>query len=188
MIKKIYSILFVLLMVFFIGCASIVSNSNYPVTVNSNPADALVTVKNKSGVDVYRGPTPTTVTLSAKNGYFSSANYSFNFEKEGYLPSSVPLSANMDSWYIGNILFGGLIGFLIVDPATGAMWELDETVYGNLSPNPEFQAAINVEAVEEIEKSESIPEQLKQVKELKDSGVLTDEEYEVKRKALVDKL
>ena len=27
----------------------------------------------------------------------------------------------MNGWYIGNILFGGLIGFLIVDPLTGAM-------------------------------------------------------------------
>lgn len=30
----------------------------------------------------------------------------------------------MDGWYFGNILFGGLIGFLIVDPATGAMYTL----------------------------------------------------------------
>ena len=29
-------------------------------------------------------------------------------------------------WYIGgNILFGGILGWLIIDPATGAMWKLD---------------------------------------------------------------
>lgn len=30
----------------------------------------------------------------------------------------------MNGWYIGNLLFGGIIGLLIVDPATGAMWTL----------------------------------------------------------------
>jgi len=31
----------------------------------------------------------------------------------------------LNGWYIGNLLFGGLIGLLIVDPLTGAMWTLD---------------------------------------------------------------
>lgn len=30
----------------------------------------------------------------------------------------------MNGWYIANIVFGGLVGFLIVDPATGAMYSL----------------------------------------------------------------
>lgn len=29
-------------------------------------------------------------------------------------------------WYaVGNLFIGGLVGWLIVDPATGAMWTLD---------------------------------------------------------------
>jgi hypothetical protein len=40
----------------------------------------------------------------------------------------VPLTADIDGWYFGNLLFGGLIGILIVDPATGAMWKLPENV------------------------------------------------------------
>jgi hypothetical protein len=31
----------------------------------------------------------------------------------------------MSGWYIGNILFGGLIGMLVVDPQTGAMYRLE---------------------------------------------------------------
>jgi hypothetical protein len=31
----------------------------------------------------------------------------------------------VDGWYFGNLLFGGLIGLLIVDPATGAMYKLE---------------------------------------------------------------
>jgi hypothetical protein len=36
---------------------------------------------------------------------------------------------------LGNIVFGGLIGLLIVDPATGAMWKLEETQVINLAKN-----------------------------------------------------
>jgi hypothetical protein len=42
-----------------------------------------------------------------------------------YDTRTVPIDFKLDGWYIGNIIFGGLIGFLIVDPATGAMWKLD---------------------------------------------------------------
>lgn len=103
----------------------------------------------------------------------------------------------MDGWYMGNLLFGGFIGFLIVDPATGAMWKLDDNVYGNLSPDPEYKAATEPATppnnllpmpTAHQELTKSLIEKIKQLKELKDSGVLTDDEYESKRKALVDKL
>lgn len=36
------------------------------------------------------------------------------------------MDTKVNGWYIGgNLLFGGVIGWLIVDPATGAMWKLD---------------------------------------------------------------
>lgn len=180
------------------GCASIVSKSQYPVTINSNPSGATVTIKNKRGAEVQKATTPTTVTLAASAGFFSPANYSFQFEKEGYFPGSSSLSASMDGWYtLGNIVFGGLIGWLIVDPATGAMWKLDDTVYGNLSPDPNHKAAAPAPAAPPVteptaqpqkETPQSVSDQLKQLKDLKESGVLTEDEYEAKRKALVEKL
>lgn len=30
----------------------------------------------------------------------------------------------LSGWYLGNVVFGGLIGLLIVDPLTGAMYNL----------------------------------------------------------------
>ena len=106
------------------GCASIVSKSTYPVTVTSEPSGAVVTIKNKHGIAMHKGTTPLTVTLPAGAGYFSPGDYSLDFEMLGYQPKRSIMQAGVDPWYIGNLVFGGAIGFLIVDPLTGAMWTL----------------------------------------------------------------
>lgn len=116
------------------GCASILSDSSYPVTINSNPSGANFTIVDNAGLDVHSGVTPDTITLSASDGFFSSATYTIRYQMAGYEEQSFQLKAGMDGWYIGNILFGGLIGMLIVDPATGAMWKLPESVNVNLTP------------------------------------------------------
>jgi len=117
------------------GCASIISDNKWPVTIHSNPSGAICTVINqKNGMEIQKGRTPMTVTLSSKAGFFQPANYQFRFDQDGYNSATTSLSAGMNPWYIGNIAFGGLIGFLIVDPATGSMWKLNDAVHGNLSP------------------------------------------------------
>lgn len=101
------------------NCASIVSKSDYPVTITS-PNPTNITVKNKATSNVvHTGTTPTTVTLSASEGYFRPAKYEIESKT-----SAQSLNASMDPWYAGNLIFGGLIGILLVDPATGAMWKL----------------------------------------------------------------
>lgn len=110
------------------GCASIVSKSNYPLMVNSIPQNANLTVTNKKGVDIYKGKTPTSLMLKAGAGFFSKASYLLKFEKDGYQTKTIPVEMTFDGWYVGNLIFGGLIGMLIVDPATGAMWKLDIAV------------------------------------------------------------
>jgi hypothetical protein len=42
----------------------------------------------------------------------------------GHATSEVKLESSLSGWYLGNIVFGGLIGMLIVDPMTGAMYNL----------------------------------------------------------------
>lgn len=119
------------------GCASIVSKSQWPVTINSNPSGATVTIKDSKGFEKQRGITPMSVILPSKAGFFQPATYQFAFEKDGYYPANSSLSAHLNGWYWGNVVFGvcGVIGG-VVDPATGAMWKLDDMTYGNLSPNP----------------------------------------------------
>lgn len=125
--KKYSALLVVAGAVVLAGCASIVSKSEYPVAVTSNPTGADFTVKRANGLPIASGVTPATITLAASDGYFKPAKYTVEFRRKG-VAQSVPLTAKVDGWYFGNILFGGLIGLLIVDPATGAMWRLNDTV------------------------------------------------------------
>lgn len=111
--------------VVLLGCASIVSKSTYTVNLNSNPLGAKVTVKDERGVPMQTGTTPMMVTLKAGKGYFQGKNYTVTFSMPGYEDHTAFITQNLDGWYIGNILFGGVIGMLIVDPLTGAMWRLD---------------------------------------------------------------
>jgi hypothetical protein len=117
------------------GCASIISDSKYPVSLTSSPDGATVTITNRDGVKVYRGETPSQVTLNSGAGFFKGEKYMVKFEKEGCQTQVLPLTNSLDGWYIGNILFGGLIGILIVDPATGAMWKLPPTLQASLVEN-----------------------------------------------------
>ncbi|HUW06872.1 MAG TPA: PEGA domain-containing protein [Williamwhitmania sp.] len=108
------------------GCATIVSKSSYPISISSNPSGAKITIMDLNGVNIYTAKTPATFTLYAGNGYFTKAGYTVTFELPGYEPVTVPVHFSLDGWYLfGNIAVGGLIGWLIVDPLTGAMWKLD---------------------------------------------------------------
>ncbi len=133
--KQTFSIVSVVLVICFFlsACASIVSKTEYPVTITSNPEQAKITIYNEDGLKMYTGRTPTTISLKAGKSYFDGLDYTVNFQKEGYESQTIVISSKLDGWYIGNILFGGLIGLLIVDPLTGAMWKLDSIYIANLS-------------------------------------------------------
>lgn len=114
------------------GCASILGDSKYPVTVSSAPAGASFEITDKKGQVIHSGNTPSTITLKSGNGYFSGQTYQLKFKKEGYPDKTVELDSGLSGWYWGNILIGGLIGMLIVDPLTGAMYKLPESVSADM--------------------------------------------------------
>lgn len=107
------------------SCATIVTKSSYPLMINSHPAEATISVLNKKGAEIYTGHTPATVKLKAGSGFFGKAEYQVKLEKAGYVSKTVPVYFKLDGWYFGNILLGGVIGMLIVDPASGAMYKLE---------------------------------------------------------------
>lgn len=118
----------------FTSCASIVSKSDWPVTIQSNPAGAQIRIMDEDGKEVDKGTTPMTVTLDSKQGFFKGEDYTIEATLAGYNPARVEMPSRLNPWYWGNIIFGGLIGLLIVDPATGAMWKLRDEFNISLSP------------------------------------------------------
>lgn len=107
------------------SCASIVSKSSWPITINSSPSEAKISIKDKKGIEIYTGTTPATLKLKSGSGFFSKARYQVTFEKVGYEKKVVPVEFKLNGWYFGNIIFGGPLGLLIIDPATGAMFKLE---------------------------------------------------------------
>jgi len=110
----------------FTGCASIFSKSDWPISVKSNPTGAECVIVNEAGEYLCSGQTPMSYTLSSSQGYFEGAKYTIYCRKDGYSPAKADLSSTLNEWYWGNILFGGLVGMLMVDPVTGAMWKLKD--------------------------------------------------------------
>lgn len=112
-------------LVFGAGCASIVHGGARPISINSQPSGAKVLItKADTGAPVHSGVTPLTVSLEPKRGFFKGQSYFLKLEMAGYKTAGVSIRSELSGWYFGNIVFGGLIGMLIVDPATGAMWNL----------------------------------------------------------------
>ena len=121
-------------LVLMAGCASIVSKSTYPVSITSDPNQADITITDETGKTVFTGTTPAEVKLGTKAGFFKGKDYTVTFAKAGYDKYVTHIRRGVDGWYIGgNFFLGGLIGWLIVDPATGAMWTLQSEVHAPLS-------------------------------------------------------
>jgi len=116
--------LLLILPLLFTGCASILDGGTKTVQINSNPEGATVTIFNRSGKEVFAQTTPTIVSLERSSDFFMGEDYRIHLEEAGYYPYEVHVKSTVDGWYIGNIFFGGLIGILIVDPATGDMYTL----------------------------------------------------------------
>ena len=114
--------------ILFSSCASIVSRPSRDVSVQSNPSGLSFAVLNSDGETVHSGTTPQVVNLSARGGYFKAAKYTVQVKRTGKVIGSHQVTAGLNGWYFGNIVFGGLIGMLIVDPLTGSMYRMPESI------------------------------------------------------------
>lgn len=115
-------------MLYMSGCASIVSGGPKTMPIMSQPDEAtieIIDMKNDNAT-ILKAKTPYTATLERSAGFFSPAKYKVRISKDGYMPHETQIDAGVNGWYFGNIIFGGLIGILIVDPATGAMYKIYE--------------------------------------------------------------
>ena len=74
--KSILAIIGIFAVVSMTGCATIVSKTEYPVTISTNAPNAHVTVRNSTtGMVIVNGKAPVTVTLKTSKGFFEPATY-----------------------------------------------------------------------------------------------------------------
>jgi hypothetical protein len=121
----------------FSGCASIVDGGYKTIHIDSNPSGANFVVYDSNDKRIGSGTTPADAGLKRYHGYFQGEDYKLVFECPGYYSGETFINHTMDGWYFGNVIFGGLIGLVIVDPLTGSMWTLSprELTYNLVSTN-----------------------------------------------------
>ncbi|HCQ17396.1 MAG TPA: hypothetical protein DIU20_14100 [Cryomorphaceae bacterium] len=124
-------------LILFSSCATVFSKSAYPVNITSNPQGANFNITNRAGVEIVKGKTPQIVTLLSSAGYFKKENYVVTYTKTNGEEVKLPITFHVDGWYvIGNFFIGGLLGYLVLDPLTGAMFTIDQKVISaNLGPD-----------------------------------------------------
>jgi len=124
------------------SCATIVCGSKQEVSFNSTPANASIFIN-----EVEVGKTPFKTKLERNK------EHSVVIKLDGFKPYETKLTKKFNAWYIGNIVFGGLIG-LIVDPVTGAIYQLspkdvnaqlEQGTAFNKSKNGEIFIAVSLE-------------------------------------------
>lgn len=157
--KKIFKVSLILFISFlFTDCASIVSKSKWPLEINTTPSGAKISITNRTGENVYEGKSPATVTLKSGSEFFKKESYVVKLSLDGYADKTINVTCDVNGWYFGNIVFGGIIGFLIIDPATGAMYKLDrEKINESLIPST---ASTDTPTLHIVDIS-SIPDELK---------------------------
>lgn len=108
------------------GCASIMGSPNQLVPISSVPSDAAIVITDETGAEIFKGATPTNVTLQKSTGhYWGKKSYTVTISKPGFSAQTIAITASANGWYIGgNLLFGGLIGWFVVDPFSGSMYTL----------------------------------------------------------------
>ena len=109
------------------SCSSIFSKSVYDVRVESKPTNRPFKVFDKYNRLVTTGRTPATIELKSSAGYFDPASYTVKY-KSG---ATSMINTSYSATHILNLFvpaLGIIWAGLIVDPRTGAMWNLDESV------------------------------------------------------------
>lgn len=118
------------------GCATIMGSPTQTLPITSAPSGATIVIVDEGGREVFSGTTPTSVTLNKSNGnYWGGKSFTITISKPGFKEQNVPVISGANGWYIaGNLLFGGLIGWFVIDPLNGNMYTLSsDSVFATLA-------------------------------------------------------
>ena len=163
--------LILVILIFLTGCASITESKNQSMSVSTGEViGAMCTLTNSKG-SYYVNSTPGSVMVQN-----ACDQLTVTCKKDGYVPANPNAGSVQDkskgmAW--GNIIFGGIIG-IAVDRQTGA---------GCTYPQ---QNIIFPMKKASAENSENNIKKLKDLKELLDAGVITQDEFDKAKKQILN--
>ncbi|MBF0137521.1 MAG: hypothetical protein H7833_12420 [Magnetococcus sp. DMHC-1] len=126
--------------VMLVGCASIVSGTLQPVSVNTGKVNgAICELTDKKGGKWYISGTPGTVTVQKGDGPMD-----VTCRKEGYTTGHLTVEEVLAEATIGNIFLGGGVGIL-VDMASGAAQQYPGEIVVWMEPGMFTSSAMEAE-------------------------------------------
>jgi hypothetical protein len=109
--------------VFSSGCGTIINGTTQSLAVSSDPSGATLSLDDG-----------TTYTTPASINLKRDRDHTIKVSKAGYETETLVVSRSMSWWFAGNLLFGGIPGF-VIDAISGGMWRFeDETLGVTLRP------------------------------------------------------
>jgi len=156
----------------FVNCASITESKNQSMSVTTGEVTgAMCTLTNSKG-SYYVNSTPGSVMV--RN---ACDQLTVSCQKDGYVPANSGAGAVQDqskgmAW--GNIIFGGIIG-IAVDRQTGAgcTYPNQNIIYPMKKVSNDSNVSTNVQ-------------KLKDLKELLDAGVISQDEFDEAKKQILN--
>ncbi|PLX41723.1 MAG: hypothetical protein C0608_05040 [Deltaproteobacteria bacterium] len=144
------------------SCATIMGEKSQTIGLKSTPGGATVKIVDENSSEVFVGETPTTVTLDKSDGsYWGGKRYSVEVTKSGFETMTFEVKATANGWYLfGNLLFGGIIGWFIVDPFSGAMYNLTPEQIDATLPDATTMIEKNGKRTLSIVLVENVPKEL----------------------------
>lgn len=113
MLKKLPIIAVVVFSFLMASCSTIFNGDKSQVKVNSTPSDAKVFV---NGNEMGRTP----AVLNLKRG----ERHVIEIKMDGYQTYKLETSKTITGWFWGNLVCGGILGF-VIDLATGNAYDVD---------------------------------------------------------------
>lgn len=170
--KRITVLIFLVLCAYcFVGCASIIRGKEQNVSINSDPAGAQVKINGAP-----KGYTPVVVPISRRDVP------TVTIEADGYKTYEIALNRTHSPWAMLNLIFGPFALF-------GVIPDLINDANVTFQPDTINTKLIKIQT--KLLSPKETPdtfETLKKLKELKDLGIITEAEYEAKRKAIVERI
>ena len=119
--NKVAICVFLALVVFTTGCASIFNAHPSLLTIMTNPSNAKITITGLQNMEKLTKYSPCSVYLN------KGSDYIVRIEIAGYQSEEIPIRRGISGWFWGNILLGGIIG-MAIDYGTSNMYAHTPTI------------------------------------------------------------